>query len=192
MGLKGCDEDGMLEMKVGQEVKEIDLDFIVCNASSIKTNVAHKFAEDMATLGLKVTVRELAWSEYTTALEQGSFDMYYAEVRLNPDFDLSMLFKPDGKLNYGKVNDETLMELIGSYLAAKADGRKDACANMCAQIINKGYIIPLCFEKHQMITHRSVIEGIKACENNPLLNVQNWKVTFGEVEKKTNENDSGK
>ena len=87
---------------------------------------------------------------------------------------------------------ETIMELIGSYLAAKADGRKDACANMCAQIINKGYIIPLCFEKHQMITHRSVIEGIKACENNPLLNMQNWKVTFGEVEKKTNENDSGK
>ena len=192
MGLKDYDEDGMLEMKVGQEVKEIDLDFIVCSASSIKTNVAHRFAEDMATLGLKVTVRELAWSEYTTALEQGSFDMYYAEVRLNPDFDLSMLFKPDGKLNYGKVNDEMLMELIGSYLAAKADGRKDACANMCAQIINKGYIIPLCFEKHQMITHRGVIEGIKACENNPLLNVQNWKVTFGEVEKKTNENDSGK
>ena len=141
----------------------------------------------MQTLGLKVTVRELAWSEYTTALEQGNFDLYYAEVRLNPDFDLSMLFKPDGKLNYGKVNDETLMELIGSYLGAKSDGRKDACANMCAQIINSGYIVPLCFEKHQMITHRGVIEGIKACENNPLMNVQNWKVTFGEVAKKTDD-----
>ena len=81
------------------------------------------------------------------------------------------------------------MELIDSYLAAQTnDERKEACANMCAQIINKGYIIPLCFEKHQMITHRGVIEGIKACENNPLLNVQNWKVTFGEVEKKTDEN----
>lgn len=187
MGLKDYDEDGMLEMKVGEEVRELDLDFIVCSASSIKTNVAHKFAEDMQTLGLKVTVRELAWSEYTAALEQGNFDLYYAEVRLNPDFDLSVLFRPDGKLNYGKVNDETLMELIGSYLGAKSDGRKDACANMCAQIINSGYIVPLCFEKHQMITHRGVIEGIKACENNPLMNVQNWKVTFGEVAKKTDD-----
>ena len=99
MGLKDYDEDGMLEMKVGEEVKEIDLDFIVCSASSIKTNVAHKFAEDMATLGLKVTVRELAWSEYTTALEQGSFDMYYAEVRLNSDFDPSKILFTSATLN---------------------------------------------------------------------------------------------
>ena len=189
MGLKDYDEDGLLEMKVGEEVKEIDLDFIVCNASSIKTNAAKKFAEDMAKLGIKVSVRELSWSDYIAALDARNFDLYYAEVRLNPDFDLSMLFMPEGKLNYGNVNDEMLMELIGSYLAAQTnDERKEACANMCAQIINKGYIIPLCFEKHQMITHRGVIEGIKACENNPLLNVQNWKVTFGEVEKKTDEN----
>ena len=189
MGLKDYDEDGLLEMKVGEEVKEIDLDFIVCNASSIKTNAAKKFAEDMAKLGIKVSVRELSWSDYIAALDARNFDLYYAEVRLNPDFDLSMLFMPEGKLNYGNVNDEMLMELIDSYLAAQTnDERKEACANMCAQIINKGYIIPLCFEKHQMITHRGVIEGIKACENNPLLNVQNWKVTFGEVEKKTDEN----
>ena len=189
MGLKDYDEDGLLEMKVGEEVKEIDLDFIVCNASSIKTNAAKKFAEDMAKLGIKVSVRELSWSDYIAALDARNFDLYYAEVRLNPDFDLSVLFMPEGKLNYGNVNDEMLMELIDSYLAAQTnDERKEACANMCAQIINKGYIIPLCFEKHQMITHRGVIEGIKACENNPLLNVQNWKVTFGEVEKKTDEN----
>ena len=191
MGLKDYDADGMLEMKVGEEIKEIDLDFVVCNASSIKTNVAHKFAEDMASLGIKVTVRELSWSDYIAALEALNFDLYYAEVRLNPDFDLSMLFKPEAKLNYSKINDTTLMELIDTFLAADGDDkRKEACANMCAQIINKGYIIPLCFEKHQMITHRGVIEGIKVCENNPLLNVQNWKVTFGEVEKKTDENNN--
>lgn len=184
MGLKDYDEDGLLEMKVGEEIKKIDLNFVVCSASSIKTNVAHKFAEDMATLGIKVTVRELAWSDYVEALDARNFDLYYAEVRLSPDFDLTMLFKPEGRLNYGNVNDTTLMELIDSYLAANDTGRKDACANMCAQIVNKGYIVPLCFEKHQMITHRGVIEGIKACENNPLLNVQNWKVAFGEVVQK--------
>lgn len=188
MGLKDYDEDGMLEMKLGDGLKEIDLDFIVCNASSIKTNVAHKFADDMASIGIKVSVRELSWGAYKENLESGNFDLYYAEVRLNPDFDLSMLFRAEAKLNYGKILDSTLEDLISTYLAATSDSeRRDACANMCAQITNKAYIVPLCFEKHQMITHRGVIEGIKANENNPLCNVQNWTITFDKVEYKTDE-----
>ena len=54
---------------------------------------------------------------------------------------------------------------------------------MCAYIINKAYIVPMCFEKHQMITHRGVIEGIKANENNPFYNISNWTVTFENVDK---------
>ena len=54
---------------------------------------------------------------------------------------------------------------------------------MCAYIINKAYLVPLCFEKHQMITHRGVIEGIKVNENNPFYNIQNWTVTFENVDK---------
>ena len=183
MGLKDYDEDGMLEMKRGSELQELDLDFVVCNASGIKTNAVRKFAEDMASVGLKVSVRELPWGEYVENLESGNFDLYYAEVRLNPDFDLSMLLGSEAKLNYGKVIDNSLNELISAYLSATGDkARREACGNMCAQIANKAYIIPLCFEKHQMITHRGVIEGIKANENNPLCNVQNWSITFEKVE----------
>lgn len=188
MGLKDYDNDGMLEMKLGEDTKEIDLDFVVCNASSIKTNVAHRFADDMASIGVKVSVRELSWGAYKENLESGNFDLYYAEVRLNPDFDMSMLFRAEAKLNYGKISDSTLEDLISTYLAAASDSeRRDACANMCAQLANKAYIVPLCFEKHQMITHRGVIEGIKANENNPLRNVQNWTITFDKVENKTDE-----
>ena len=34
-----------------------------------------------------------------------------------------------------------------------------------------------------MITHRGVIEGIKVNENNPFYNIQNWTVTFENVDK---------
>lgn len=178
MGLKDYDEDGMLEIKSGDAVQEIDINFVLCGASSIKANAANRFAEDMATLGIKVTVRELTWSEYTTAIASKDFDMYYAEVRLTPDFDLSMLVNRDARMNYGGIDDKMLDELVKRYLAASDADRKAYCADMCAQIANMGYIIPLCFEKHQMITHRGVIEGISASEFNPLYNFANWKITL--------------
>lgn len=186
LGFSDYDMDGYLELKNGGSIQEVDLDFILCSASSIKANAAHKFASDMAGLGLKVTVRELSWDDYLTALAMGTYDMYYAEVRLNPDFDLSMLLASGAKLNYGGVDDEFLEQLIRDYLAADGDAaRKTACANMCAQIANYGYIVPLCFEKHQMITHRGVIEGIKANENNPLYNFANWKIEFSNTKQQT-------
>ena len=181
LGLKDYDEDGYLELKNGGSLQELDIDFVICGASSIKSNVASKFASDMASLGLKITVRELPWEEYCAAIASGDFDMYYAEVRLTPDFDLSMLTGKDMRMNYGGIEDTMLDELIERYLGADDANRKSFCADMCAQIANMGYIIPLCFEKHQMITHRGVIEGIKASEFDPLYNFANWKIKFENV-----------
>lgn len=182
MGLKDYDGDGFLEMKAGGTIKEIDVDFILCGASSIKVNAANKFASDMASLGLKVTVRALTWDEYCEALTKGEFDMFYAEVRLTPDFDLTMLTTEGARMNYGGVKDEQLDEIIGRYLASEESARRAACADMCALILNRGYVVPLCFERHQMITHRGVIEGIKPNENNPLYNFANWKISFDNAE----------
>ena len=104
-------------------------------------------------------------------------------MRLNSDFDPSKILFTSATLNYGQFSDSKLEEVVGLYLAADDSGRKEACDNMCAYIINKAYIVPLCFEKHQLISHRGVIEGIKASENNPVGNLPNWTVKFENVKK---------
>ena len=175
-GLLDFDNDGFVEMKTDNVLAEIEIDFIVCNASSIKVNMARKFADDMESIGLKVNVRPLSWDDYTAALTMGDFDIYYGEVRLTPDFDLTRLLMDGGSLNYGGVSSASLNELINAYLAADDKGRKDACAAMCNEIAANAYIVPLCFEKHQMITHRNVVSGITATENNPCFNIANWEI----------------
>ena len=182
-GLKDYDEDGFLEIKNGETLTEIDVDFLVFSGSTIKVNMAQRFAEDMKSIGIKVTVNKQDWDNYCALIEAGNYDMYYAEVRLNSDFDPSKLLTTSATLNFGFISDEKLEGFISDYLAADDDNRQTACDNMCAYIINKAYIVPLCFEKHQMITHRGVIEGIKVNENNPFYNVQNWTVSFENVDK---------
>lgn len=182
-GMKDYDGDGFLELKNGETLTKIDINFLVYSGSTVKVNAAKKFAEDMKSVGIQVTVNKQDWDSYRKLVEAGNYDMYYAEVRLNSDFDPSKILFTSATLNYGQFSDSQLEELVGAYLSADDDGRKTACDNMCAYIINKAYIVPLCFERHQLISHRGVIEGIKASENNPVGNLPNWTITIENVKK---------
>lgn len=190
-GLKDYDDDGFLEMKNGETIIEIDLEFLVYSGSTVKVNAAKKFASDMQSLGIQVTVNRQDWTNYKKLFEAGNYDLCYCEVRLNSDFDPSKLLSATGSLNYSGVSDEQLEELIAAYLtAADETSRKTACDNMCAYIVNKAYIVPLCFEKHQLISHRGVVEGAKATENNPLYDLNNWTVKIENVKVSEDKKDS--
>ena len=183
LGLSDYDGDGFLEMRNGTTLVNTDIDFIVCNASSIKVNMARRFASDMASIGINVTVEELPWSDYKARVEAGNYDMYYAEVRMNPDCDPSKLLVTGSSLNYALVSDQRVEEAIALFLQSDEDGRADAAVNMCNVIATTAYIVPLCYERHQLVSHRGVIEGIKACENNPFYDMKSWTVNL-----KTKEN----
>lgn len=187
-GLKDYDDDGFLEIQVDENnYQKLEISFVVCNTSSLKVNVARKFAADMEEIGIKVNVYEQSWDLYTKTVEAGNFDMYYGEVKLSSDFDPSRLLFVKGKLNYGNVADSKLEEYISAYLSASDDERFNAAETMSAYICNNAYITPILFEKHQMITHRGLIEGIQTTENNPLNNFQNWKISFAEKISGSNE-----
>ncbi len=180
-GLKNLDEDEYLEMRISEEeYMDVTINFVVCGSSGEKVNVAHQFEADMEKLGIAVNVNVLGWEAYKEAVEAGNFDLYYGEVRLNSDFDPSRLLCTEGKLNYGGVNDSTLEKYISEYLAASEDERYDAAETMSAYICNNAYIIPICYEKHQLVTHRGLIEGIQVNENNPLCDFAHWKISFAE------------
>ena len=130
-----------------------------------------------------VDCRTIDITNYKKLLEAGNYDMCYCEVRLGGDFDLSKLLTAGASLNYGAVSDTQLDELIAAYLSANDDDRKTACDNMCAYIANKAYIVPLIFERHQLVSHRGVVEGAKANENNPMCGIENWTVKIENVKK---------
>ena len=194
-GVEDYDEDGMLEFMSGSP-QEIDLNFVVCADSSAKCGIARRFQEDMASIGLKVTVHELTWAAYMSALEEGSFksgkqqvtmDMYYGEVRLRNNFDLTELLQPrneDNELtnqNYSRSKDNTIVERIERYLAAPDATRADEYYQLCDHIMNdNGSFVVIGFEKQQIITRRGVCKGINPNYGNPLFGFADWEIIFDE------------
>ena len=174
-GIRDYDDDGMLEYMSGS-AQDIDVNFIVCSDSSAKTGVVRRFAADMASIGIKVTVRELTWADYLQALEDGDFDMYYGEVRLRNNFDLTELLDPDSPLNYSRSRDTGYVVLINNFLSCAPAQRPALYKQLCDYIISNGALIAIGFEDQQLIVHRGVIRGLNPNLGNPLYNFQNWEI----------------
>ena len=187
-GIKDYDADGVLEILITGIVVEIDIKFIVNTDSTAKLEAARKIAETINDMGIKVTLHELKWEDYVECLEKGDYDMYYGEVRMNPDWDLSYLFKPytvyrdpekiQKGMNYANCFDEQYVNTYAAYLAAAEDNRVAAFAEVSRLITENGAIAPICFERQELLTHRGVISGISCTQFDIYNRFYEWTINL--------------
>lgn len=185
-GVKDYDADGVLEILITGIVVEIDINFIVNTDSTVKLEAARQIADTLNSMGIKTTLRELSWDAYVEALETGDYDMYYGEVRMTPDWDLSYLFEPytltrdpddlDKGMNYANCFDEQYGNLYAAYLASGEEGRKLAFTEAVKYVTETSAIIPICFERQEILTHRGVISGISATQYDIFNRFYEWTI----------------
>ena len=187
-GVSDYDNDGKLEMLVTGIVVELNIRFIVNNDSTGKVLAARKICDQLNAMGITTTLYELTWADYMEALENGDFDMYYGEIRLTPDWNLSELFRPREDrskdtefvgMNYARTRDYNYVNLYEKYLGEA----EDSARNEDFQAINRyitetGIILPLCFERRELLTHRGVATGISATQYDIFHNFNEWTINL--------------
>ena len=170
------DDDDLREIMITGIPVEINIDFIVCSDSPAKVQAAQSIADNLTNLGITVNLRQLSWDEYLAALAAGEFDMYYAEVKLGNDFSLRPLLFEDQSLNYGKFSDAVLEQHVNDYMACGEEGRQKTVDLMFKYITDTAPIVPICYEKQQVITHRGVVSGMKPTKDNVFSGIENWEI----------------
>ena len=190
-GITDFDEDGKLELATGS-AQEMEMTMIVPADSSVKAGMAHRFAADLAEIGFTINVREMTWAEYTKTLEDGyitekdetktPFDIYYGEVKLRNDFDLTELLQvrtednEDTNINFTHSTDRTFENYISAYLSANDATRAQRYEELCQYLLDTGTLISIGFEKQEIFTHRGVVKGVDPNAGNPLYNFANWEI----------------
>ena len=108
------------------------LRLVVNSENAFKVSVAHQIAATFTTSGIPMEAVSLPWAEYTAALAAGRFDLYYGEVRLLADWDVSSLLATGGSLNYGGWSDPQCDQLWRAA-APEETGRQrsGACVGTC-------------------------------------------------------------
>lgn len=131
---------------------------LVCSASEQRVAAAQAIVDSLSENGLYLTLRALPYDEYTRALDRGEFDAYYGEVRLQPDFDLSVFFDAAGSLCYGSIADSSVARLCD--LAMENAGN---VYDLHAEIMRRGLLCPVLFKTYALYTARGRITSLASC-----------------------------
>ena len=152
--VEDMDHDGTLDLYVSSLGYAVPVSgtMIVCSSSYIRVQAATEVARMLNDLGFNITVKSMEYTEYKNALLQGNFDLYYGEVRLSPNFDLSPFFGATGTLNYGSLSDSTMMNLCSMALVNSGN-----TYNLYKRVCERGYITPILFKSYALYTTRGAV-----------------------------------
>lgn len=150
---------------------------IVNEENTFKVSMAREIAKSLSRYDLKVDVSVLPWDQYMWALQRGNFDLYYGEVKLTADWDISPLIR--GGLNYGGYNNDNTNKLLSAYLTAADDAqRAKAMNNLCQNFTAQVPFVPVCFKNTSVLLSSGAVDTITPTAANPFFNMTAWKVNI--------------
>lgn len=152
--VEDMDANGILDLYVQSLGYAIPVSgtMIVCSTSYQRVQAATQVVNALNALGFDLELKSLEMSEYQQALATGSFDLYYGEVRLSPNYDLSPFFRGGGSLSYGGLSDSTM-----EGLCTKALTNSGNSYNLYERLCQRGYITPVLFKSYALYTTRGAV-----------------------------------
>ncbi len=129
--------------------------FLVCNEDQKRVTAARVIAAALNEAGLNIVVDEKDRTAYELALQEGNYDLYYGEVRLTANFDLSEFFAEEGKLACGGIKNADLSEICTQALA-----NSGSYIELCSQIMKEGRLCPVVFKTYAVYVTRGMVGNI--------------------------------
>lgn len=150
--------DGVLEVFAEDGARALTGKMIVSDTSDQRVAAANAVADALNAQGFSLTVEVLEYDEYLSALQNGNFDLYYGEVRLSPDFDLSVFFGENAALGYGGITDSAL-----ALLCAQARENEGNAYNLYEKVMERGVLCPVLFKTYAVYSQRGRVTGLTPC-----------------------------
>ena len=150
------------------------LRLLVNSENSFKVSMARQIAAAFTAAGAATETVELPWEEYTAALAAGRFDLYYGEVRLTADWDVSSLLATGGSLNYGGWSDPQCDQLLEG---CRSGGNWEATfRGLCRYLQSQAPILPICFKTVSTLYESDVLEGLTPTAAEPFYGLENISI----------------
>ena len=148
--VEDMDNDGTLDLYVPSLGYAVSVagTMIVCSSSYQRVEAATEVVNALNALGFKITLKTLELSEFRQALQTGNFDLYYGEIRLSNNFDLTPFFSASGSMCYGGLDDSVMLNLCTQALANNGNSY-----NLYKRLCERGYITPVLFKKSCRLHH---------------------------------------
>lgn len=153
---------------------------LVNQENTFKVSAAQELASSLSVFDLKIQVSVLPWEEYTAALAAGDFDLYFGEVKLTADWNLTALLSSSGALNYGKWTDVQTDTLLAQY--AGALDREATMESLCKHLSTQVPLLPLFFKRTSVLYQAGSITGLQPTASNPFYNFTDCTIHLSQTD----------
>lgn len=171
------DPERLVALLEGLRLQGKSLTLLVNNENVSKAAAAQRVAYQLEAAGLAVTLNQLSFEDYTSALSRGEFDLYLGETVFTADFDLAPLLSSSGALNYGGWQDAETDRLLSALRAASPTDKPDAAQALFAHLKDQVPIIPIAFKNGSVLTQWGQLSGLSPVRGNVFYSIEQWNIS---------------
>ncbi len=129
---------------------------LVCSADPTRMETAHRIADTLKEVGVRMEIRAQDYETYRRSLANGEYDLYIGEARLSGNFDLSEFFMGYGSLCYGGLQSGEMYKLCTDALENSGN-----CYTLQKSVMDGGYFCPLLFKSYAVMANRGAITSLQ-------------------------------
>lgn len=160
----GCvdtDADGVLEWPDGRRTLPLRFTMAVNAETPARAEAAYRLADTLSGIGIELEVVVLPWDAYAAAVSRNTYDMFWAQAALTPDFDLGVFLDPGGALSIrgGAAARETSEALDDARSATDAEAAAAARTELYRLWLERERVISVCFNNKNLLTQRGLFEA---------------------------------
>ena len=147
----------------------LSLTLLVNSENDFRRSLARGIQQAFEKINIKVTIKEVSYSNYISAIEGENFDLYIGETRLSNDFGLSRFFSSDGSLHYGIDSSSKSAKLYGKYVTGEV-----TLQSFIDSFSDELPFIPISFRSGIAVRSDKIKNDIATLPGDCFANIEEW------------------
>lgn len=150
---------------------QTNLRLIVYSGNNFKVATAKEIKENLANIGINITISELTWDNYMLALNSGAYDLYIGEIKLPLNMDLSSLFGSTSAV-FGIAASDTTLNAYNEFQKG----------NISINAFTESFLqnmpfAPICFRMGTLVYSNKISPAADCDIGNAYKNIHEWSIT---------------
>lgn len=149
--------------------KVLNFTLLVNSENEFRRSLARGIQQALESINIKITIKESSFSDYKSAIESETFDLYIGETELSNNFNLSRFFSDNGGLRYGINSKSESAIYYSDYTKGKVTMQR-----FIDSFSDELPFIPLAFREGITVSSDKIKTEIRTTPGNGYANIDEW------------------
>jgi len=182
IGYNSLDKEGYYRKNNGS----LRFSLLVNKENRIRCAAAYTIAQQLKSVGIKITVDEESFENYLARLKSGNFQLYLAEVNLTDNMDLRPVVLEGGNMAYGikstqnvtdvtEQSDAVVQDVSCKTVLEKFYTGETAITDVATVLQTEMPIIPICYRTGILFCNENIENVINSSKSDVYFSIKSYK-----------------